>query len=180
MASEPPFSSRPRTLPALSPFRPFAESWVRKLGAIYGACRTRAHPRRRRGQWTGLSWPVRVQPVFIPLHAQAYQPAILGQPSPFRVFGPETRSRPPSHAAQLMVEYFLAIANSLLPQSTSSSRSFLALHTLMPRLRLSSASPQPDLSRVQHSNGKGKAVLGDDHGSFERPDWLHIAHHEPS
>jgi hypothetical protein len=46
--------------------------------------------------WT-VSSPVRAQTVFfIPLHARAYQPPILGQPSPFRVSGPETRSRPPT------------------------------------------------------------------------------------
>ena len=57
-------------------------------------------------------------------------PPVLGQPSPFRVSGPETRSRPPSRAAQLMVEHFLAVANFLLPQSTSSSLSLFSPSTL--------------------------------------------------
>ena len=79
-----------------------------------------------------------------------------------------------------MVEHFLALANFLLPQSTSSSRSLLALHTLMSRLLLSPAYSQPDMSRVQHSKGKGKAVLGDDPGLFEHSDWLHIVHRKSS
>jgi hypothetical protein len=79
-----------------------------------------------------------------------------------------------------MVEHFLALANFLLPQSTSSSRSLLALHALVSRPLLSPASYQPDMSRAQHSKGKGKAVLGDDHGLFEHSDWLHIAHRKLS
>jgi hypothetical protein len=81
-----------------------------------------------------------------------------------------------------MVEYFLALAaNFLLPQSTSSSRSLLAIH--IPRLLLSPASYQHEMSRAQCSKGKrkGKAVvLGDDHGLFEHSDWLHIAHRTSS
>jgi len=81
-----------------------------------------------------------------------------------------------------MVEHFLAVANFLLPQSTSASRSLLALHALVSRPLLSPASYQPDMSRAhaQHSKGKGKAVLGDDNGLFEHSDWLHIAHRKSS
>jgi hypothetical protein len=82
-----------------------------------------------------------------------------------------------------MVEHFLALANFLLPQSTSSSRSLLAFHALISRLLLSPASYQSDMSRAQQrSKGKGKAVLGDrdDHGLFEHSDWLHIAHRKSS
>ncbi|KAI0303962.1 hypothetical protein BC826DRAFT_1100890 [Russula brevipes] len=77
-----------------------------------------------------------------------------------------------------MVEPFLALANFLLPQSTSSSRSLFALQALMSRLLLHTPS-RPDFSQAQTSKGKGKAVLGDDHSLFERSDWLHIAHHRP-
>ncbi|KAH9965808.1 hypothetical protein BC827DRAFT_1264898 [Russula dissimulans] len=76
-----------------------------------------------------------------------------------------------------MVEPFLTIANFLLPQSSSSSRSLLAFHALMPRPLFSFAASHPDISHAQRSKRKGKAVLGDDHASFERSDWLHIAHH---
>jgi hypothetical protein len=83
-----------------------------------------------------------------------------------------------------MVEPFLAVANFLLPQSTAaSSRPLLALNTLIPRLSLSSASFQTDMSRAHSSNGKrkGKAALGDDHlASFERSDWLHISQRKSS
>jgi hypothetical protein len=77
-----------------------------------------------------------------------------------------------------MVEPFLAIANFLLPQSTS-PRSLLVLHSLMPRLFFS----QPDISHapVSKGKGKGKAALGDDHhGLYENTDWLHIAHRKSS
>ena len=137
---------------------------------------TQTHPRRRRGQ---QSRPVRAQTVFHTVTCTGLSTPHLRSTLPISCFWPRD-AFPPSHAAQLMVEHFLAVANFLLPQSTSSSRSLLALHTLMPRLLSSSASSQPDLSRVQHSKGKGKAVLGDDHGSFERSDWLHIAHRKSS
>ncbi|KAI9513271.1 hypothetical protein F5148DRAFT_1278997 [Russula earlei] len=83
-----------------------------------------------------------------------------------------------------MVEPILAIANFLLPQSSSSSRSIRALHTIMPRLLSYLASSQPDRSHAQISRekGKGKAALGDDHDHalFESSNWLHIAHRESS
>ncbi len=83
-----------------------------------------------------------------------------------------------------MVEPFLAIANFLLPQSTASARPLLALNTLVPRLFLSYASFQIDMSRAQSSTakrkGKGKAPLGDDHALFEYSDWLHIAQRKSS
>ena len=85
-----------------------------------------------------------------------------------------------------MVEPFLAVANFLLPQSTAaSSRPLLALNTLMPRLSLSLASFQSDMSRAHSSNGKrkkGKAARGDDHhhALFEHSDWLHISQRESS
>ena len=123
--------------------------------------------------------PYAHKPVFHTVTCTGLSTPHLRSTLPISCFWPRD-AFPPSHAAQLMVEHFLAVANFLLPQSTSSSRSLLALHTLMPRLLSSSASSQPDLSRVQHSKGKGKAVLGDDHGSFERSDWLHIAHRKSS
>lgn len=78
----------------------------------------------------------------------------------------------------MTLEPFLAAANFLLPHSSlSSSRSLLALTTLMPRLF-----SHADISLSKHSKGigkgkgKGKAVLGDDHDSFEHSDWLHAPH----
>ena len=72
----------------------------------------------------------------------------------------------------------LTIAIFLLPQSTPSSRSLLALHSLIPRLFFS----QSDMSHAHRSKGKGKgkAALGDDHGLYENSDWLHIAHRKSS
>ena len=80
-----------------------------------------------------------------------------------------------------MVEPFLAIANFLLPQSTASSRPLLTLNTLMPRVSLSLASFQADMSRA-HGKRKGKAAaaLGSDHALFDHSDWLHIAQRESS
>ncbi|KAH9179566.1 hypothetical protein EDB89DRAFT_1877415 [Lactarius sanguifluus] len=82
----------------------------------------------------------------------------------------------------MTLEPFLAAANFLLPNSTlSSTRSLLALTTLMPRLFT-----HADISLAKHSKGigkekgKGKAVLGDDHDSFEHSDWLHAPHRHPS
>ncbi|KAH9060953.1 hypothetical protein EDB87DRAFT_1808159 [Lactarius vividus] len=82
----------------------------------------------------------------------------------------------------MTLEPFLAAANFLLPNSTlSSARSFFALTTLMPRLFT-----HADISLAKHSKGigkekgKGKAVLGDDHDSFEHSDWLHTPHCHPS
>ena len=70
----------------------------------------------------------------------------------------------------MTLEPFLAAANFLLPQSAlSSSRSFLALTALMPRL-FSHA------EGIGKEKGKGKAVLGDDHDTFEHSDWLHAPH----
>jgi|SRR6266403_2380262 len=85
-----------------------------------------------------------------------------------------------------MVGPLLAIANFLLPQSTASSRPLLALNALLPRLFLSLASFQTDMSRVHSSagkrkaKGKGKAAIGDDHALFEHSDWLHIAQRKSS
>ncbi|KAI9467140.1 hypothetical protein BJY52DRAFT_1219923 [Lactarius psammicola] len=82
----------------------------------------------------------------------------------------------------MTIEPFLAAANFLLPHSSlSSTRSLLALTTLMPRLF-----SHADISLSKHSKGigkgkgKGKAVLGDDHDSFEHSDWLHPPHCPPS
>ncbi|KAH9077045.1 hypothetical protein EDB83DRAFT_2671731 [Lactarius deliciosus] len=82
----------------------------------------------------------------------------------------------------MTLEPFLAAANFLLPNSTlSSARSLLALTALMPRLFT-----HADISLAKHSKGigkekgKGKAVLGDDHDSFEHSDWLHAPHRHPS
>ncbi|KAI9447913.1 hypothetical protein H4582DRAFT_2051532 [Lactarius indigo] len=82
----------------------------------------------------------------------------------------------------MTLEPFLAAANFLLPNSTlSSARSLLALTTLMHRLFT-----HADISLAKHSKGigkekgKGKAVLGDDHDSFEHSDWLHAPHRHPS
>ena len=70
----------------------------------------------------------------------------------------------------MTLEPFLAAANFLLPQSAlSSSRSFLALTALMPRL-FSHA------EGIGKEKGKGKAVLGDDHDTFEHSDWFHAPH----
>lgn len=67
----------------------------------------------------------------------------------------------------MTLEPILAAANFLLPHSTpSSSRSLLTLTPLMPRL----------FSHGNISKGKGKAVLGDEHDTFEHPDWLHAPH----
>lgn len=67
----------------------------------------------------------------------------------------------------MTLEPLLAAANFLLPHSTpSSSRSLLALTSLMPRL----------FSHGDISKGKGKAVLGDEHDTLEYPDWLHAPH----
>ena len=67
----------------------------------------------------------------------------------------------------MTIEPFLAAANLFLPPP--SSRSLLALTTLMPRLISHSKG-------VGKGKGKGKAVLGDDHDSFEHSDWLHAPH----
>jgi hypothetical protein len=82
-----------------------------------------------------------------------------------------------------MLEPFLAIANFLLPHSTASSRPLFAQNSLIPRLSLSLASFQTDMSRVHTSSKgkrKGKAALGDDHALFEHSDWLHIAQRKSS
>lgn len=72
----------------------------------------------------------------------------------------------------------LAIANFLLPQSTPSSRSLFAFHSLIPRLFFF----QTDMSHAQGSKGKGKekAALGDDHGLYENSDWLYMAYRKSS
>jgi hypothetical protein len=90
----------------------------------------------------------------------------------------------PPRPSRLMVEPFLAVANFLLPHSTAaSSRPLLALNTLIPRLSLSLASFQADMSRAHSSTGKrkGKAALGDDHHAlFEHSDWLHVSQRKSS
>lgn len=92
---------------------------------------------------------------------------------------------PSTRPSRLMVEPFLAVANFLLPHSTAaSSRPLLALNTLIPRLSLSLASFQADMSRAHTSNGKrkGKAALGDDHHALflEHSDWLHVSQRKSS
>lgn len=66
----------------------------------------------------------------------------------------------------------LMVLAVLLPQSTSSSRPLLALHSLASRLFFSS---QSDMSRA-NDKGKEKAARGNDHGLHEHSDWPHIAH----
>ena len=166
----------PRTLPTVSPNLGFA-NWTPSTALAEHSPFRFLHKLTHAADMD--SGQVPVSPYAHNLFSYHYMHGLINPPpsrlSSFRVSGPETRSRPPSCAAQLMVEHFLAVANFLLPQSTSSSRSLLALHILMPRLLLSSALSQPDLSRVQYPKGKGKVVLGDSHGSFERSDWLHLS-----
>jgi len=73
----------------------------------------------------------------------------------------------------MTLEPLLAAANFLLPHSAlPSSRSLLALTTLMPRLF-----SHADISKgIGKEKGKGKAVLGDENDTFEHSDWLHAPH----
>ena len=73
----------------------------------------------------------------------------------------------------MTLEPLLAAANFLLPFSAlPSSRSLLALATLMPKLF-----SHADISKgIGKEKGKGKAVLGDDNDTFEHSDWLPAPH----